>query len=122
MFNTTNDQTFNRHHTRYHPYNRVSSNNTSYYPVNEYETYSYDHNTNITPQNYDYNLNWTTPCSSSIDNEVKTEPQPIVGGIGRVKFYFQLEYRKILIHSKVLLIVSNDVYQLIKKNVAVHNQ
>ncbi|CAF3757473.1 unnamed protein product [Rotaria socialis] len=93
MFTATNDYfispspsspsglVFNRqhHHSRYHPYDRVSA---SYYPTNELETYSYENNkNNSTTANYDhsiasydYNLAWTTPCSS-VDSEIYIEGQ-----------------------------------------------
>ncbi|CAM4884473.1 unnamed protein product [Rotaria socialis] len=93
MFTATNDYfispspaspsglVFNRqhHHSRYHPYDRVSA---SYYPTNELETYSYENNkNNSTTANYDhsiasydYNLAWTTPCSS-VDSEINIEGQ-----------------------------------------------
>lgn len=107
MFNTSNEcfissptspsgLIFNRQHqnSRYHPYNRIAP---PYYPTNDLEGYSYDHNThNPTLPNYDhsimpydYNLAWTT-SSSSIDNEIGMEEQTgmsnNLGGTGRVKF------------------------------------
>ena len=120
MFNTSNDcftssptspsgVIFNRQHqnSRYHPYSRVTP---SYYPHNDLEGYSYDHNTHNTTTTlptydhsimpYDYNLAWMT-TSSSMDNEISLEEQTGItnnlGGTGRVKFpvvgRFFFEYR-----------------------------
>lgn len=108
MFNSSNDcflpspsspsgLIFNRqnHHSRYHPYNRIS---TTYYPTNELESYSYENpnsnpNPNSTMSNYDhslisydYNLPWTTPTSSSLDNQIGFDGQTTIannlGGTG----------------------------------------
>lgn len=128
---------FNRSHqgSRYHPYGRVS---TPYHPSNELETYSFDsnnnnlhhHHSNIqsydpSGMSYDYNLAWTT-TSSSLENDLVIEGQvthgSVVSGTGRVTVLQLLEYRKIFIHSKVLLVVLNDVYQLTKKSAVGHNR
>lgn len=149
MFNTSNDcfissptspsgLIFNRQHqnSRYHPYNRIAP---PYYANNDLETYSYDHNNhNTTPlptydhsiMPYDYNLAWTTTSSSSMDNEISLEEQTgmpnNLGGTGRVKFRKACRCfsstENFFIHSKVLLVVSNDVSQLIKKNAVGHNR
>ena len=128
---------FNRQHhaSRYHPYNRVSS---TYYPSNELETYSYDNNNaNSNPNHhtstvenydhsmmpYDYNLAWTT-SSSSLEHDMSMEGATTMGsnlgGTGRMKFpcLFPLfpSTENFFMHSKGLLVVSNDVYQLTKKN------
>lgn len=138
---------FNRqnHNSRYHPYSRIPP---TYYSPNELETYSYDNNNNNNSNNnnthhnhnstipnydhsimsYDYNLGWTT-TSSSIDNEMGIDGQTTmgtnIGGTGRVKFpllFLLFSSTEIFfIHSKVLLVVSNDVSQPIKKNAVVHN-
>jgi hypothetical protein len=78
MFNSSHDYftsspglIFNRqnHPARYHPYDRIA---TSYYPINELETYSFDKTNSI--ENYDYNLPWSSA--------VPIENQPP----GRLKF------------------------------------
>ena len=132
---------FNRSHSnnRYHPYTRP------YCPSNELETYSFDNNNNTvhhahshhpptsmqtydtSAMSYDYNLSWTNPSSSAIETNEMTMEGPIphsanIGGTGRVNVRFFVEYRNRFIHSKVLLVVSNDVYQLTKKNVVGHNR
>ena len=146
MFNTSNEcfvtspsspssgLIFNRQHqnSRYHPYSRIPP--ATYYPNNEIETYSFDTTNPPIPNydhsimSYDYNLPWTA-TSLSMDNEMGIDGQtnvgPNIGGTGRVKFLktFVLfsSTENFFIHSKVLLVVSNDVSQLIKKNAVVHN-
>ena len=152
MFNSSNDcflpspsspsgLIFNRqnHHSRYHPYNRLS---TTYYPNNELEPYSYEnpnpnHNSTISNYDhslisYDYNLPWTTPSSSSLDNQIGFDGQTTmtnnVSGTGRFEFLDRALFFSLLsstgiffIHSKVLLVASSDVSQLIKRNAVVHS-
>ena len=143
---------FNRqyHNSRYHPYNRISSSSSSpsYYRTNEFEkSCSFDHNDqNSIIQNYDhsamfcdYNFTWTaTPSSplpvscSSLDREMNLERQTVFGsnceGTGRVEFlslifsFFFSSAENFFIHCKGLLIISNDVYQLIRKNAVGHNR
>lgn len=68
---SSNGMVFN-HNTRYHPYRRMA---TSYYPSNEYSTYSIDNN-NHSIQNFDYKSAWN-------ENETVIQKQP-----GNMDFFY----------------------------------